>query len=139
MGNSAKYILKKSDYNDSITDWSTRVIRAIWKFSSSLWKARCDFVHCKESGKTSSARRKELIILIKAELERTQAHAEHSTKQLRKNVQKSLGNAQIAALEIWLNMLRNVKGEIFQRKTYEGIRQTRAQPITNFFRRLTST
>ena len=131
--------LKKNDYNDSLTDWSTRVIRAIWKFSVSIWKARCDFVHGKESGKTTSTLRKELITLIKIELERTKAHAEHSTKQLRKNVQKSIGNAQIAALEIWLSMLRNVKGEIFQRKTYEGIRQTRAQPITKFFRRLTST
>ena len=75
--------LQKEDFNDSITDWSTKVIRAIWKFSYSLWKARCDYVHGRETGKMKSVRRKELIILIKAELERTKSHAEHSTKQLR--------------------------------------------------------
>ena len=63
-------------------------------------------------------------------------HAEHSTRQLRQNVRKSIGNARVAALEIWLDMLRNVKGEIYLRKSFEGISTSRAQPITNFFRRL---
>ena len=131
--------LKKDDFNDSLTDWNTKLIRAIWKFSTFLWHSRCDFVHRKQSGKTKSARRKELGDLIQTELTRTKSHADHSTRQLRKNVQKSIGNARVEALEIWLNMLRNVKGETFLRKSHDTIRATRAQPITIFFSRLTST
>ena len=124
--------LGKSDFNDQLTDWSTTVIRAIWKFSCSMWENRCDCVHGRYSNKTKSARRQELITLIKNELDRTKNHAEHTTKQLRHNEQKSLGNAQVAALEIWLDMLRNVKGELFHRKTFEGTGKKRAQPITIF-------
>ena len=51
--------LKKDDFNDSLTDWTTKIIRAIWKFSRFLWQSRCDFVHGRQTGKTKSARRKE--------------------------------------------------------------------------------
>ena len=131
--------LKRKDFNNALTDWSTQVIKAIWKFSSTLWKARCDWVHGKVNTKSKSARRRELVSLIRDELERTASHAEYTTRQLRVNVQRSLGNAKVAELEIWLDMLRNVKGEIFNLKQNENIRRTRAQPITNFFRRLEST
>ena len=128
--------LGNTDFNDRLTDWSTKIIRAIWKFSCSFWRNRCDVVHGKDITKSSSARRAEIIKLINKELERTKMHAEHSTRQLRQNVRKSIGNARVAALEIWLDMLRNVKGEIYLRKSFEGISTSRAQPITNFFRRL---
>ena len=52
---------------------------------------------------------------------------------------KSIGNALVPALEVWLRMLRNVKGEVFQKKQYENIRPTRAQPITIFLVRRTGT
>ena len=92
-------------------------------------------MHGKTGTKSTSARRRELIALLRDELDRTASHAEYTTKQLRSNVQKSIGNAKVAALEIWLEMLRNVKGEIFNKKQNENIRTTRAQPITIFFRR----
>ena len=79
------------------------------------------------------------VILIREELDRTESHAEYTTKQLRSNVMKSLGNAKVAAFEIWLEMLRNVKGEMFNKKQYENISSARAQPITNFFRGLDRT
>ena len=116
-----------------LTDWSTKAIQAIWKFSCTLWKARCDWVHGKIGTKSTLARRRELITLIWDELERTVSHAEYTTKQLRSNVQKSIGNTKVAALEIWLEMLRNAKSEIFNKKQNENIRTTRAQPITIFF------
>ena len=81
----------------------------------------------------TSARRRELITMIKEELEGTKYHADHSTTQLRHNIKKSIGNAKIDALTTWLGMLRNVKGETFYKKKIEGIRATCAQPITNFF------
>ena len=131
--------MKRKDFNDKLTDWSTKAIQAIWKFSCTLWKARCNWVHRKIETKSTSARRRELIALIRDELERTVPHAEYTTKKLRSNVQKSIGNAKVAALEIWLEILRNVKGKIFDKKQNENIRTTRAQPITNYFRRLEGT
>ena len=100
--------LKKKDFNDEDTDWATKTIRATWKFCTFMWKSRCDFVHGENEGKLTSARRKELLRLIQLELERTQYVADHSAVQLRKNVKKSLGNAIVSALEIWLTMLRNI-------------------------------
>ena len=131
--------LGAKDFNTPATNWSTRVIRALWKFSISMWTARNDFVHGREAGKKKSVRRKELLLQIEEELVRTSAHAEYSTKQLRHNVRKSMGNALVPALEVWLRMLRNVKGEVLQKKQYENIGRTRAQPITNFFARRTGT
>ena len=124
---------------DLQTDWAVRVIKAIWDFSSAMWKARCDTIHGTLEGKTKSARRKELIDQIRIELTRTENHADHTTRQLRKNIEKSMGNAKTDALVVWLDMLRNVKGETFFRKKIDSIRKTRAQPITNFFRRAEGT
>ena len=62
-----------------------------------------------------------LIRRIKGELERTQSHMDHTTRQLRHNIKKSMCNSRIAALVIWLDMLRNVKGETFQRKVSENM------------------
>ena len=104
-----------------------------------MWKSRCDKVHGKFEKKSESARRKELLELVKKELDRTENHADHTTRQPRKNVMKSIGNAKTDALVIWLDMLRNVKGETFFRKKIDNIRKTRAQPITIFFRRLAGT
>ena len=131
--------LKKKDFNDRQTDWADKIIKPIWEFSSALWKARCDLIHGNLEKKTKSARRKESIEKIRKELTRTEYHADHTKRQLRKNLEKSMGNAQTDALVIWLDMLRNVKGEIFFRKKIDSIQQTRAQPITNFFRRLAGT
>ena len=61
--------LKRRDFNDKLADWSTPVIQAIWKFSCTLWKARCDWVHGKFGSKTKSARRRELVTLIREELD----------------------------------------------------------------------
>ena len=111
-----------------------KVIKAIWSFSCTIWKARCDHIHGTFERKTASARRKELLGLIRNEIERTESHADHTTRQLRKNVKKSMGNTNTDALVIWLD-----KGETFFRKKIDSIRKTRAQPITNFFRRLEGT
>ena len=120
------------DYNTPATNWTTKLIKSIWNFSISMWSTRNDFVHGKTSGKKNSERRKELIRQIEEEMVRTSAHMEFTTKQLRMNVRKSIGNAMVPALEVWLRMLRNVKGEVYQKKQYDHIPQKRAQPITNF-------
>ena len=132
-------ILKRKDYNDRLTDWATKAIKAICSFSCTVWKAHCDHIHGTFERKTASVRRKELLGLIRNEIERSESHADHTTRQLRKNVKKSTGNAKTDALVIWLDMLRNVKGETFFRKKIDSIRKTRAQPILNFFRRLEDT
>ena len=74
-------------------------------------------MHGKETGKKTSSRRKELLERITVELERTVAHMEFETKQLQSNAKKSIGNALVPALGVWLRMLRNVKGEVFQKNT----------------------
>ena len=92
--------LKKQDYNARLNNWPAKVIKAIWAFSSTMWKARCDQIHGTFERKTASGRRKEVLTLVRKELERTEHHADHTTRQLWKNVLKSLGNAKTDALMI---------------------------------------
>ena len=132
MGGHKNIYLGVEDCNSQATNWTTKLIKNIWKFSTSMWANRNDYVHGKTTGKKNSERRKELIRQIEEEMIRTSAHMEFTTNQLRLNVRKSIGNAMVPALEVWLRMLRNVQGEVYQKKQYENISQTRAQPITNF-------
>ena len=97
--------LREKDFNTPATNWTTKIIKGIWKFFTSLWKARNEFVHGKEKGENTSARRKELLERITVALERTAAHMEFETKQLRSNAKKSIGNDLVPALEVWLRML----------------------------------
>ena len=92
--------LKKKDFNDRQTDWAVKIIKTIWEFSSPMWKARCDLIHSNLEKKTKSARRNELIEQIRKELTRTEYHADHTTQQLRENVEKSMANAQIDVLVV---------------------------------------
>ena len=100
-------------FNTSATNWSTRIIKSLWKFSISMWKAQNDFVHGRETGKKNSARRKELIKQIEEELMRTSLRQNNY-----KSIQGSMGNALVPILEVWLRILRNVKGEVFQKKQF---------------------
>ena len=127
------------DFNTPTTNWSTRIIKSLWKFWISMWEARNDFVHGRETSKKNSARRKKIIKQIEEESVRTSAHVEFTKKQLRTDARKSMGRDLMPALEVWLRMLRNVKGDVFQKKQYKNIRPKRAQPITNFLVRRTGT
>lgn len=91
------------------------------------WKSCCDYIHRANNNKNQSAHRKELLSMISGELEWMQSNMDRSTRQLRHNAKKCIGNA--------LDILCNVKGETFQSKQFEVIRSTRAQLITKFFRR----
>lgn len=71
------------DILDEQTDWMARVIKSIWKYSTSMWKARCDDVHGVVDAKSGSKRRKELMQLIKMELDRTKYFGEYEIRQLR--------------------------------------------------------
>ena len=63
----------------------------------------------KELKSTNPIRRRELITLIREELQRTESNAEYTTKQLRSNVMKSLGNAKVATLETCLEICEMLK------------------------------
>ena len=52
-------------------DWTSKIIKHIWIYSTTLWKDRCDEIHGVNEGKTKSIKRKELLTSIKNELERT--------------------------------------------------------------------
>ena len=47
--------LKRDDYNDKLTDWSTKVIKANWAFSQAMWKSRCNYIHKTTSNKNQTA------------------------------------------------------------------------------------
>ena len=104
------------DISDQQTNWMTKVIKSVWTYSREMWKARCDNIHGKEKNATGSKRRKELLTLIEAELERTKMFGDFEARQLRRNLVKSRQTANTQAPEIWLEMIRNVEESKIMRK-----------------------
>ena len=121
------------DVNAEKTIWAAGVIRAIWTYSKSMWKARNDYVYGKEDGKQKSPKRHELLDLLNKEIDRIKHLKDLTTRQLRKNALKSMGNATLQALTVWLDMIRSVKENDIERKRNESIEGPRAQSITRFF------
>ena len=121
-----------SDIMDQQTTWMSKVIKAIWQYSLTMWKERCTYIHGPSSSTKGSKRRQELLSLIDIELERTKLFGDHEIRQLRKNLSKSKGTAQTAALEVWLDMIRKVKESTIMLKRETRLTTTRMQSITRF-------
>ena len=131
--------LQTKDINSEKTIWAAGVTKALWQYAKTMWQARNDYVFGKETGKQKSPKRKELLELLEKELTRTKQYNDTPTRQLRKNISKSKGNATLQALTVWLDMIRSVKENDIERKRQENITEMRAQPITRFFRAIAGT
>ena len=125
----------KSDVLDVQIDWTAKLIRAIWTYSIAMWKDRCDEIHGKDGEKNKSIHMNEILSLLEKELERTRSFGEFETIQLRRNIRKSMGNAQTRSLQTWLEMIRKVKESKILRKRVGQIPKTRMQTITRFLSR----
>ena len=125
----------KADVLDYQIDWTAKIIRAIWKYSITMWRDRCGEIHGNDGNKSKSIHRKETIRLLEKELERTENFGEFETMQLRRNIRKSMGNAQTESLQTWLEMIRNVKESKILRRRVGRIPKTRMQSITRFMSR----
>ena len=108
-----------------------KVIRAIWKYSTQMWKARCNKIHNAGPDKQSVSR-KETINLIQQELERTKYFGDFEIRQLQSNIKKSMGNSPTTALQTWLQMIRAVKESKLMLEKDTLITKTRMQSIKRF-------
>ena len=108
------------------------MISAIWDYSVAMWTQRCEHIHGKSEPSMKRKTRKELIKLIQENLRRTKYNTDHDVQQLRKNISKSIGNANVTSLQTWLRMIRTVKEGKLQDKQQERIAKLRTQPITRF-------
>ena len=70
--------------------------------------------------------------MIQENLRRTKYNIDHDAQQLRRNISKSIGNANMTSLQTWLRMIRTAKKGKLQDKQQERIVALRAQPITRF-------
>ena len=89
--------LKCNNEWDNKINWKVKVIRAIWKYSTQMWKARCDKMHNAGPDKQYISI-KETLKLIQQELERTRYFGDYEIRQLRNNIKKSMGNSPTSAL-----------------------------------------
>ena len=109
-----------------------KIVKSIWKYSISMWKARCEDIHGVMDGKTGSKRRRELMQLIDKEIKITHYFGDYEIRQLRRNIIKSKGNANTASLETWLSMIRKVKESTIMLKRETRLTTARMQLITRF-------
>lgn len=56
---------------DDKLDWVSQIVKALWKYSTFMWKSRCDKIHNNGKNNSPSINRRELLKSIKCELERT--------------------------------------------------------------------
>ena len=120
------------DIMDYQTTWMSKVVKAIWNHSLTMWRERCNYIHGPTQSLKGSKRRQELLSLIDVELERTKMFGDFEIRQLRRNLGKSKGTANTAALEVWLGMIRNVKESAIMLKRETILTTTRMQSITRF-------
>ena len=127
--------LKKSDFNDGNITWTRKVVRAIWKYSTTLWNERCKMINRGGNLRSSTERRQEIVQILEEHLKRTKYDTTWEVQQLRENIKRSLGNANIESLRTWVRMIRSVKECKISNKPQDRVHDMRAQPITRFFRR----
>ena len=105
-----QYIYRKQKgFNDDNTCWMRSLIKAIWDYSASIWKKRCEQVHGHSEKSIRMRNRKEIIKTIQEHLRRTKYHPDHNVQQLRRNISRSIGNANITSLQTWLRMISDIK------------------------------
>ena len=121
-----------TDIMDYQTNWLSRVVKAIWQYSLTMWRERCNHVHGPTNTKVGSKRPRELLSLIDEELERTKMFGDFEIRQLGRNLLKSKNTATTAALEVWLDMIRKVKESTIMLKREIRLTTTRMQSITRF-------
>ena len=88
------------DIMDYQITWMSKVVKAIWKYSLTMWRERCNHIHGPTQSLKGSKSRQELLSLIDVELERTKLFGDFDIRKLRKNLMKSKGTANTAALEL---------------------------------------
>ena len=70
------------------------------ELSLTMWRDRCNYIHGPTQSLKGSKRHQELLSLIDVELERTKLFGDFDIRKLRKNLMKSKGTANTAALEL---------------------------------------
>ena len=123
---------KHADFNDDNTFWARSVIAGMWEYSVSMWTSRCEHVNGKTDASMRITKIKEIVKMINEHLKRTKSNPDHNVQQLRRNIARSLGNANVMSLQTWLRMIRTVKECKLQDKNQERIPELRAQPMSRF-------
>ena len=127
--------LKCDDVWDEKTDWLVQVVKALWKYSTYMWKSRCDKIHQVDDKNSTSINRRDLMKSIRNELVRTRYFGDYEVRQLRRNIEKSINNSPVPALQTWLQMIRDVKESKIMLKKDTLIKRTRMQSIKIFLTR----
>ena len=120
---------------DDKTDWLVQVVKALRKYSTYMWKSRCDKIHQVDDKNSTSINRRDLMKSIRNELVRTRYFGDYEVRQLRRNIEKSINNSPVPALQTWLQMIRDVKRSKIMLKKDTLIKRTRMQSIKKFLTR----
>ena len=116
------------------SQWSTKVIQALWVFSQSIWKKRCAHVHKKDPELEESLCSAELKSSISSYLRLPRETLSRNEKLLHLNVSRHLKKAFPTTLARWLKLLAEERELTIRAKRSERIAGGGLQPLTKFFR-----
>jgi len=116
-------------------NWSSKIIAALWRFSSSVWRSRCKAIHIKDKNKDESLCVEELRQSIRAYLRLSRRCLSSDEKTLHINVVRHMKKAYPTTLARWLRLLSTERELTIRKKREERIRKGGLQPLTKFFRK----
>jgi len=116
------------------SQWSTKVIQALWVFSQSIWKKRCAHIHKKDPELEESLCSEELKSSISSYLRLPRETLSRNEKLLHLNVSRHLKKAFPTTLARWLKLLAEERELTIRAKRSERIAGGGLQPLTKFFR-----
>lgn len=118
-------------------EWASRLIQALWSYSSDIWKGRCNIIHKPNKTTNSSIKLTELkIILLKEVDSLADVATTYDSKDLVTNIRRTYKNAKDINVYKWLDIIRTRKETEQELKKQNESSRQRAQPITTFFRRV---
>ena len=99
--------------------WLSKVIRAVWTYSHSLWLDRCKHVHSTEANLNHT----ELQVIIRKYLQIDQKDLSADEKKIHLNVAQNMKFAHRKTLARWLELLRTECESTLRKKGTYGKRE----------------
>jgi len=131
----SSYVIKSNTRPLFDVSWSSKIIEALWEFSTSIWRKRCLLVHKKNPEQHISLNDEELRTSIRTYLKCNRNELSPIEKSLHLNISSNIVRASTVTLARWLHLLAEERAKTIRLKRTQQISKGGTRPITGYFQR----
>jgi len=132
----SSYVIKSNTRPLFDVSWSSKIIEALWEFSTSIWRKRCLLVHKKNPEQHISLNDEELRTSIRTYLKCNRNELSPIEKSLHLNISSNIVRASTVTLARWLHLLAEERAKTIRLKRTQQISKGGTRPITGYFQRI---